>query len=380
YTENWTLDLQWQPRNTVVLTAAYVGNRGLHEVLPIPFNQPLIATPQHPVNGQIYSYSLNVTSQETLSTLDGGNIDVRVPYIGYSPNSVLWTAEGISTYNALQLGVTKRMSHGLQVGASYTWSHSLDEGSGLGLFYNGNNPFDPRSSYASSDFDRTHVLTFNYLYSLPKVGTLHGLWDKLANGWALAGTAVLETGQPYNVYDFSGGLASIYYGPGNDYITNPTVPLAPGFTVGSAQTGALGTDPNHPALNPAAFTIPIIQPGQMGVPACDPGNPPVCDNFETNFGNGGRNTFRSAAQERGDISIIKNIPINERMALKYSFDIFNLTNTPSFDAPNNNVLFNPCFGGVQFCGFSFPPVGNLGVVQHTIGSPRFIQMALHLTF
>ena len=59
------------------------------------------------------------------------------------------------------------MSHGLQVGASYTYSHALDEQSALGLFYNGNNPLNLRDGYASSDFDRTHVFNFNYIYRLP---------------------------------------------------------------------------------------------------------------------------------------------------------------------------------------------------------------------
>ena len=59
------------------------------------------------------------------------------------------------------------MSHGLQVGASYTYSHALDEQSALGLFYNGNNPLNLRDGYASSDFDRTHVFNFNYVYQLP---------------------------------------------------------------------------------------------------------------------------------------------------------------------------------------------------------------------
>ena len=45
YTQNWTLDLQYQPSNNWLFEVAYVGNHGAHEVLPIPFNQPLIATP-----------------------------------------------------------------------------------------------------------------------------------------------------------------------------------------------------------------------------------------------------------------------------------------------------------------------------------------------
>ena len=124
-----------------------MGNHGVHEVLPIPFNQPLIATPQNPVNGQIYSYGgdrnsdLQPDSRAICPAPEfAGNAPSRVPYIGYDMNSVLYRAEGISNYNALQFQVRKRLSFGLQLTASYTWSHALDEQSGLGLFFTGNNP------------------------------------------------------------------------------------------------------------------------------------------------------------------------------------------------------------------------------------------------
>ena len=82
---------------------------------------------------------------------EGGNVDLRVPYIGYAAESISYVAAGVDAYNALQAHVEKRMSHGIQVGVSYTWSHALDEQSGLGLFYNGNNPLNLRSGYGSSD-------------------------------------------------------------------------------------------------------------------------------------------------------------------------------------------------------------------------------------
>ncbi len=155
----------------------------MHEVLPIPFNQPGIATPQHPINGQIYSYGgvspNHNLDLEPISTSEySGNAPVRVPYIGYDMNSVLFKAEGISNYNALQLQARKRLSNGLQFTASYTWSHSLDEQSGLGLFFTGNNPLNPKSSYGSADFDQTHVFLINYSYTTPKVanGKALGAW------------------------------------------------------------------------------------------------------------------------------------------------------------------------------------------------------------
>ncbi len=98
---------------------------------------------------------------------DGGNVDERAPYIGYSADSEVYTAAGISAYNALQVHVEKRISHGLQAGFSYTYSRSIDEQSALGLYYNGNNPQDLRGGYGPSDFDRTHVFNIDYHYELP---------------------------------------------------------------------------------------------------------------------------------------------------------------------------------------------------------------------
>jgi hypothetical protein len=164
-----------------------------------------------------------------------GNTALRVPYIGYNPNSDYWKAEGISHYNALQLQVTKRLSHGFQINASYTWSHALDEQSGLGLFFNGNDPLNPRSSYASSDFDRTHVFVINYLYQFPHAEWAKGFWNQVVNDWSFTGVTTLESGQPFTVYDFSGSVAGIYYSA-DDFITNPVLPLASGTTPGKAQT------------------------------------------------------------------------------------------------------------------------------------------------
>ena len=396
YSENWTFDLQWQPRNDVVMTFGYVGNHGVHLTLPLPFNQAKIATAQNPAlaggaNVQTTSYGYNVTSTETLSTLVAGfgtgNAALRVPYLGYDPNSVFNRAVGISNYDALQFNVTKRMSRGLQVSGSYTWSHTLDEQSALGLFFTGNDPNNPHSSYATSDFDRTHVLTVSYHYDLPAVASLHGVAAQIVNGWAFNGLTVLQSGQPYSVFDYTGGAASIYWGGGNDLATNPIVP-ARGF--GSTQSnvvlqGTTGVNGNKLALNPNAFGVPTpYAPGTNGVPGCDSSG--TCDVFENGYANGGRNIFRGPFQSRWDLGMSKNFKISERFGLKYDVMAFNLFNHPSFDIPNNFAKFNPFFSNPPFdpntntTNFAFPPFGNLGTFQHTIGSPRFIQMALHLTF
>ena len=407
YTINQTLDVQWQPRNDLMIEIGYVGNLGRHGVIPIPFNQPGIASPTNVIHPnsqypQSYTYGYTVVDsnfnfqnlpngQQYLATYEGGNVDLRVPYIGYSAESETYKAAGVSAYNALQTHIEKRMSHGLQVGFSYTYSHSLDEQSGMGLFFNGNNPLNLRSAYGSSDFDRTHVFNFSYKYELPKFFGVSSLKGKIANGWEIQGITVLQSGQPYSIIDYTGAVGSIFYSV-YDGITNPIVPLAPGCTPKNAVTGSSGAfaDPNNPnsfALKQNCFTLPLLNPGDLG------GAIPTNDSFETNFTTGQRNIFRQAWQKRADVSFVKVTQLTERYSLKYSLDIFNVTNTASFDIPIDDVSQNQFYNQFPVVGTTPRPTScdnnntgfyncpsGLGVTNKTIGSPRQVQMSLLLTF
>jgi hypothetical protein len=376
YTQNWTLDLQYQPSSSWLFEIGYVGNHGTHEVVPIPFNQPLIATPQNPVNGQIYSYGgvspLNLDLEPISTNEFSGNAPIRVPYPGYDMNSVVYKAEGNSNYNALQVQVHKRLSNGLQFTGSYTWSHSLDDQSGLGLFFTGNNPLVPSASYASSDFDQTHVFLVNYSYTIPNLVKSKALGEAV-NGWIIGGQTVAQSGQPYSVYDYSGSVGSLYFGT-LDEIGNPIVPLKPGVTPSQAKLqGTLGVNAANPVLNANDFAPQFLAPGTNGVPPCDASG---CDIYESLYGTSGRNLFRGPFQVRFDMSLAKEFRITERFRLRFEADAFNIFNHPDFDAPNNDVVFFPNYSGPP----SIPPEGSLGVIQHTVGSPRFLQLGLHLTF
>jgi hypothetical protein len=426
YSINFTLNLQYQPRNDLMIEFGYVGNLGRHQVVPVPFNQAQIATPSNPTHPggyatQNYSYGYTVYDPNAFypicvnedptctygpmqNNFEGGNVDLRVPYIGYSSESESYTAAGIAAYHALTSHLEKRLSHGLVAGVSYTYSHATDEQSGLGLFYNGNNPTNLRSGYGSADFDRTHVLNFTYGYTMPKFLAENTLAGKALDSWAIHGVAIIQSGQPYSVIDYSGAVGSIFYSTFNG-IENPIVPLnyAAGCTRKNALTGANGAfyNPNTQtgaALKASCFTIPLIPVGTMGVPAGDP--------FETNFTSGQRNIFRQSWQRRADASLTKDLPIHDQFTLRYSFDVYNLTNTTSFDIPQNNVNQNVAFNNVpdvigsgtggypsqaaptNNCqtnpngfnnGFFNCPAG-LGITKHTIGSARQVQMSLHLDF
>ena len=406
YTINNTLDIQWQPRNDLAIEVGYVGNLGRHLVIPVPFNQAQIASPGHPIHGQNYTYGYQVLGPAGcdpfagacspinlpdgtpfLNNYEGGNIDLRVPYVGYSSEAESYTAAGVSAYNALQTHVEKRMSHGFQVGFSYTYSHALDEQSAMGLFYNGNNPLNLREAYGSSDFDRTHVFNFNLVYQLPKFFPETSVEGRLADGWSIQTISVFQSGQPYSIIDFSGAAGSIFYGV-SDGITNPIVPLAPGCTAKNAVTGFTGAF-GQPALKASCFTLPILAPGDLN------GGIPAGDTFETNFTTGQRNIFRQAWQKRTDISVVKMTKLSERVNMKLSIDVFNVTNTPSFDVPIDDVTQNQFFNGFPVVGTTPLPTGcgtgsaadgfyncpfGLGNVNKTIGSARQVQMSLSFTF
>jgi hypothetical protein len=438
YTMNTSLDIQWQPRNDLAIDIGAVNALGRHEIIPVPFNQSRIATPTNPLCGpaavcpnpagspfaQSYTYgytvqtsagcgylacTLNLPNGQPMQfNIDGGNVDERVPYIGYSGDSELYTAAGISAYNALQIHVEKRISHGLQAGFSYTFSRSFDEQSALGLYYNGNNPQNLRGGYGPSDFDRTHVFNIDYHYELPKFAPVSSLEGKFVDGWSVQGLVTIQSGQPYSVIDYSGAVGSAFYSI-TDGITNPIAPLAPGCTPQNAVTGAIGNNFNFPALKSTCFTVPLLYPCSAANAQTLDGNFPCSaiapgDTFETNFlaGGGQRNIFRQSWQKRGDISIVKATQITERFTLKYSFDVFNLTNHPSFDIPidniDQNLAFSPfpvaqapfgtsttptlasgCTGSSPQNGFYYCPTG-LGQTVKTIGSSRQIQMSLSLLF
>ncbi len=383
YTTNWSLDVQYQPLDSVVVTVGYVGNHGANQVLPIPFNEGQIATASNPINGQTSSYGFNIVPAENIATYEGGNSDLRVPYIGYSTNSVLYQAIGFSNYNALQANVKKRFSHNFQGSASYTWSHALDIQSNLGLFFNGNNPLQPSQSYGTSTFDRTHVFNSAYSYVIPGLSRNGALVSMLTNGWTLNGIVVLQSGQPYNLIDYSGAIAGQY----NSTTVNISDPIL-GFTPGTPLSqiklqGTTGYNVNNLLIDTSKIYVPTVAPGTSGVPACATVNgAQVCDTYETTFAGSPRNGFRAPFQSRADLSLAKLTKFQERMSLKLQFDVFNVFNHPDFDAPNSNSsLYSVTRSGNSITKVTVrAPSTSLGLIQGTLGSPRIMMVSAHFSF
>jgi hypothetical protein len=352
YTMNFTLNMQWQPTNDLAVTLGYTGNRGRHAVIPIPFNEPGIATPSNPIHGETATYGFQVLNQnsftgydynaiagEPWNTEDGGNTDFRAPFVGFSPNAAFFETVGNSAYDALEAHLEKRLTHNFQVGASYTFSHTYDEQSDIGLFFTGDNPNNLRDSYSRADFDRTNVFSANFLVAIPNTAAPHSLLSYLTNDWNMTGIGILQSGQPYSLYEFYGAVGSAFFG---DYPTlmNPVLPIKNPGNPKLALTGNKGDIRGSggdyiPAIDPTQIDIHYIAPGQMGIPVSTGSDPQ--DIYETDFAPGQRNLFRQAPQKRLDVSFRKAFHPTEKLGLEYQFNIFNLTNTTSLDVPQNQT-------------------------------------------
>ena len=231
YTENWSFDIQYQVSNSWLFTAGYVGNHGHHEILPIPFNQPHDrhgAESGERADQSSYGAVSGTTYAPPVSTSEfAGNAPVRVPYIGYDMNSVLYKAEGISNYNALQLQVRKRLSYGLPFTAVLHLVPRARRAERTG-------PVLHRQQSADSEV-QLRIVGFRPDARVPdelqlSIAESDGQQRRSAiwlNGWTIGGQTVAQSGQPYSVYDYSGSVGSLYFGT-DDEITNPIVPLLTG--------------------------------------------------------------------------------------------------------------------------------------------------------
>ena len=400
YTMNYTLNVQWQPANTLAIILGYSGNRGRHAVIPIPFNEPGIATPTNPIWGETSSYGMEVMNQnssgcnfdycpiavEPWNTFDAGNTDFRAPYVGFSPNAATFKTVGVSAYDALDMHVEKRLSHHFQAGGSYTWSHALDEQSDIGLFFTGDNPNHLRDSWASSDFDRTHVFSVNFQASMPNLAKAHSLASYIANDWDLTGIGILQSGEPYSLYEFYGAVGSINFG-NFPTLMNPVLGIKDPKHPKTAFTGNKGSfrGPGGsyiPTLDPSQISISYLTPGSNGIPVSTGSDP--SDIYQTAFNVGQRNIFRQAMQKRLDLSIRKGFRITDKIKAQYELNVFNLTNTTSLDIPQDQAQIrqnNGCsataisaYGGDNNCNFYRSYLGYGQVV--TSNNPTDQQSAL----
>ena len=227
----WNFSVQQQLSRNTAIRAAYVGSHGYHGLLNIDPNSvppETCAAPSGCLAGGINA---------ARSTVPQGM--QYIPVTAARPNPYLsdgffWYTEGNSSYNALQLDLTHRLSHGLQFRAAYTWSKNLDMNSGLTGAQAENqsqmvmNRFDLHRDWGPSALDIASQASISLAYELPFARGAHGAEGKLLRGWQVNTITTLQTGFPFT-------------------------PVIGANTSGDGNT----RDPDRPSLNPN-FTGPVI--------------------------------------------------------------------------------------------------------------------------
>jgi Carboxypeptidase regulatory-like domain len=209
---------------------------------------------------------------------------------------------GTSNYNSLQTVFRLRSWRGLTSQLAYTWSHSLDEISEYrgAILTDANNRL---LDYGNSDFDTRNLFTVNFTYDVPKAPWATSGWSKrVFNDWQVSSVMNWHSGQPSD----EGRL-------GLDLIGDPYAGVSHSFT---------RSIPGVQWWNPAAFCNP-------GGTAC----PTAADNLS-------RNKFTGPAFGDVDLSLIKNIPITERVRIQLRADFFNLFNRINFASGVGSVNSN----------------------------------------
>jgi len=327
FTYEYSLNLQRQIDNMTVVQASYIGARGR-----------------------------NLIHMQPLNLLD--------PATGASPNPSFSTGAleliettAVSNYSALQANVTRRLSHGLELTASYSWAHSLDDasnptGTSINSSFTGSNPYDFRAEYASSDFDIRHSLVAAFTYVLPgKSERFRNPAARFVGGWSLDGIFTAQTGVPYTPL-----IGEDIAGNGDQYAADNQ---RPNLVSGQPLYITSSTPPFHVA-NPAAFVIPTAG----------------------TYGDAGRNILRASGLNQLDLGLHKTVKASERFSVQLRAELFNVCNHPNFATPaasgNNLLTAGSSFGLSQ--EMANVSSGGLLLPLFNSGGPRSIQLALKLVF
>ena len=321
YQMQWNLNIQREVFENTIFTIAYVGSHNLHMFIQRDFNYP------QPVVGP--------SGRLTFSNPAG----VPNPRLDPQYNS-LQLADNLadSHYDALQTSLTHRFSHGWQSEVSYTYSKSIDNGSGTyGLDGGGiaSNPFNVAYDRGLSNFNRTHNFHVSGTYYIPL--KVNGMFGQVVNGWQLTGVFGYLSGAPANP---TSATNRVFTGTGSNT-------GRPDFVAGCNLYSGFETLSDW--FNTACFTL---QP-------------------QGTYGNAGRDIIIGPNLWNLDNSLTKDFKvtkISERFKVQFRAEAFNILNHPSFQNPNTTI----------FAGAALNP--SAGRITATNSSPRQIQLALKIVF
>lgn len=308
--QQWSYSIEQELPGRSLLKVAYIGSHGTHLMRPVRTNDP---PPGQYISGRMHYNYLR-------------------PYRGWGSITTRQTSAN-SNYHSLQVGYTRRMVN-MFAGISYTFSKSIDDGSTERG--GGDVPPDNRNSRierAVSDYDRTHVLSANYSYTIPSKARKGSLFAPVLNGWQVSGITKLYSGMPFDVV-MNSDVAQV----GTSSNQRPIL-------IGNVK----GPRTAEQWFNINAFARPATG----------------------TFGNLGRNTLRRPGINKWDVAIFKTFRVQEGKTLQFRAEAFNAPNHPSFGSPANSLSTSST--GVT------PTANNFGVIT-TTRDARVMQIVLRLSF
>jgi hypothetical protein len=384
YSHQFNGSLQLALGKDIVIEASYVGTRGLNLFRQELINQAYLATPDIPIHNVVTGLNIGANTPanaQLRAPLQGVRVDV-----GFTQNQT--TAQ--STYHAAQLSLNHRFSRGLQLLTSYTFSKSIDNGSGIGGG-SGTTPDhindtatsdgdhrDSRSNRGLSSFDRTHRLVVSYVWELPlsRVGTRSKGFRSVMSDWQLSGILTAMSGLPINIRDSR--AAELFFGQqgGGD---------RPSWVAGASPATAMTNIPLGYYFDPRSFRRPVLAAGQvipssLGVAFAGPGCPVIDGAFCTDFGNVGRNPLRGPSQFSLDVSLRRRFRINESKDLELRVEAFNIANTVNFANPISDFNATINDGSINQASGLITSPGNFGRITATSSNPRIMQLAIKFNF
>ena len=190
YSQQWNFSVQRRLPAGVVVEAAYVGSKGTHLLALVDINE---AYP-----GVALAAGLHAAGSSTVfTTADSPHINAVRPYQGFGPINALET-QFDSSYNSLQMQLHKNFGAAGLIGVAYTWSKVMTN-SASDRSNTPQNTYNWGAERGPAGFDRAHVLTANYVYTLPFFKQAPALAKSALGGWELSGIVSAYTGQPSTV-------------------------------------------------------------------------------------------------------------------------------------------------------------------------------------
>jgi hypothetical protein len=360
YVAQWNLNLQYSLTQNLAAMVAYVGSRGIHQ--PFRVDEANLALPTK-------------TSVGYLWPANDSNINSNFGSI----RGMFY--QGRSYFNALELQLAKRMSHGFQVQGTFTWGKSVDTssatlaGDAFGNSISSLDWFDMTLTRGLSDFNVGRTFVLNGTWEVPSAKSWSGPARWVADGWELGTILTLSDGVPFTATWGTGG------DPANTLSSDD---FAFPNRLGGPGCSTL-TNPGHPDnyIKTQCFAIPTAPNLAFWQANCLGGDAVSLQCFNLR-GNAGRNILIGPGITSLDFSVFKNNQIkriSENFNVQFRLEIFNILNHPNFAPPGPGDGNTDIFDST---GLSLnPALGNgglAGVLMRTTVPERQIQLALKISF